>query len=171
MTFAAHGTVCPNDGASMTALSPFSLFTKLQHTCDMRYRPAVDQCRRRLLASQGLSAPVRKRQKVEAHAFDPSHCTRHATTICRAQAAFADPAVTGQPQQEATPNIDAKQSIPKKSSAYPFDQLEAKWQDYWLRRKTFRTPGINEIDKSKPKFYALDMFPYPRFELIHLATY
>ena len=163
MAFAAHGVGCPHEGASMIVLSPFSLFNKLQHTCDMRYRPAVDQCRRRFLTGYAFSAPGRKRQKVGAHALDPSLCTRHVTTICRAQAAVADPAVTGQPQQEATP--EAKQSITK-SSAYPFEQLEAKWQDYWLRHKTFRTPGIKEIDKSKPKFYALDMFPYPRFEQI-----
>ena len=169
MAFAAHGLGCPREGTSMVALSPFSLFNKLQHTCDMRYRPAVDQCRRRLLASHACSAPGRKRQKVGAHALDPAYCTRHVTTICRAQAAVADPAVNGQPQQEATPNLDAKQSIAK-SSAYPFEQLEAKWQDYWLRHKTFRTPGIKEIDKSKPKFYALDMFPYPRLKQISLAS-
>ena len=170
MAFAAHGIGCPNESASMTALSPFSLFTKLQHTCDMRYHPAVDQCRRRLLANHAFSAPIRKRQKVGAHGLDPSRCTRHATTSCRAQAAVADPAATGQSQQEATSNLDAKQPIAK-SSAYPFEQLEAKWQDYWLRHKTFRTPGIKEIDKSKPKFYALDMFPYPRFGQNHPAAY
>lgn len=161
MAFAAHGVGCFHEGASMNALSPFSVFTKLQHTCDMRYRPAVDQFRRRLLSSHTLGTSRRKRQKVGAHAIDPSHCTRHVTTVCRAQAAVADPAVTGQPQQEASSKPEVKQSLPK-SSAYPFEQLEAKWQDYWLRHKTFRTPGIKELDKTKPKFYALDMFPYPR---------
>jgi leucyl-tRNA synthetase len=33
---------------------------------------------------------------------------------------------------------------------------------HWLEHKTFRTPHITELDTSKPKFYALDMFPYPR---------
>ncbi len=33
---------------------------------------------------------------------------------------------------------------------------------HWLENKTFRTPHITELDTSKPKFYALDMFPYPR---------
>lgn len=170
MAFAAHGIGCSHESASMTALSPFVVLTRLQHTCDMRYRPAVDQCRRRLLTSHIFSVPGCKRQKVGAHALDLSQDTRHVTSVCRAQAAVADPAVTGQPQQEATPNLDPKQT-PTKSSAYPFEHLEAKWQDYWLRHKTFRTPGINEIDKSKPKFYALDMFPYPRSVQNCLASY
>ena len=49
-----------------------------------------------------------------------------------------------------------------KSSAYPFTEIEAKWQAYWEANKTFRTPDFHELDTSKPKFYALDMFPYPR---------
>lgn len=44
--------------------------------------------------------------------------------------------------------------------AYPFHEIEPKWQRYWQDNKTFRTP--DEIDPSKPKFYVLDMFPYPR---------
>ena len=45
--------------------------------------------------------------------------------------------------------------------AYPFHEIETKWQRYWEENRTFRTP--DEIDTSKPKFYVLDMFPYPRF--------
>lgn len=48
------------------------------------------------------------------------------------------------------------------SQAYPFTDIEAKWQAHWDEHKTFRTPDITELDTSKPKFYALDMFPYPR---------
>jgi leucyl-tRNA synthetase len=40
---------------------------------------------------------------------------------------------------------------------YNFKQIEKKWQNYWEENKTFKT--IN--DTSKPKFYTLDMFPYP----------
>ena len=52
-----------------------------------------------------------------------------------------------------------KQLVVKK--AYPFHEIEPKWQSYWEENRTFRTP--DEIDTSKPKFYVLDMFPYPRF--------
>ena len=47
-----------------------------------------------------------------------------------------------------------------RTGGYPFADIEAKWQKYWLENKTFATP--NQVDTSKPKFYALDMFPYPR---------
>lgn len=51
--------------------------------------------------------------------------------------------------------------------AYPFHEIELKWQRYWEENKTFRTP--DEIDTSKPKFYVLDMFPYPRS--LYLSSY
>ena len=41
---------------------------------------------------------------------------------------------------------------------YNHIKIEKKWQDYWDNNKTFKTDGY---DFSKPKFYALDMFPYP----------
>lgn len=52
--------------------------------------------------------------------------------------------------------------------AYPFHEIEPKWQKFWEENKTFRTP--DEIDTSKPKYYVLDMFPYPRF-LFSLILY
>ncbi len=41
---------------------------------------------------------------------------------------------------------------------YNFREIEKKWQRYWEDNKTFKT---DVWDFSKPKFYALDMFPYP----------
>ncbi|MBP5577932.1 MAG: leucine--tRNA ligase [Ruminococcus sp.] len=41
---------------------------------------------------------------------------------------------------------------------YDFTSVEAKWQKYWEEHETFKT---DVWDFSKPKFYALDMFPYP----------
>jgi len=41
---------------------------------------------------------------------------------------------------------------------YNFSKIEKKWQEYWEKNKTFKT---DVYDFSKPKFYALDMFPYP----------
>ncbi|MDG0871505.1 leucine--tRNA ligase [Paenibacillus thiaminolyticus] len=43
--------------------------------------------------------------------------------------------------------------------------LEKKWQQYWEERKTFAT----EENSSKPKFYALDMFPYPSGAGLHVG--
>ena len=39
-----------------------------------------------------------------------------------------------------------------------YSEIEKKWQKYWEENKTFKTDAW---DFSKPKFYALDMFPYP----------
>ena len=52
---------------------------------------------------------------------------------------------------------------------YDFQQIEKKWQEYWLKNKTFRTPEINELDKSKPKYYVLDMLPYPSGDGLHVG--
>ncbi|MFT5852823.1 MAG: leucyl-tRNA synthetase, partial [Verrucomicrobiales bacterium] len=54
---------------------------------------------------------------------------------------------------------------------YPFDEIEKKWQDRWAEEKTFSTPNPGDpgFDPSKPKFYALDMFPYPSGEGLHVG--
>ena len=41
---------------------------------------------------------------------------------------------------------------------YNFQKIEKKWQDYWDEKKTF---NVDTLDKTKPKYYVLDMFPYP----------
>ena len=49
--------------------------------------------------------------------------------------------------------------------AFDHKQIEQKWQNYWLENKTFKTSE----DKSKPKYYALDMFPYPSGAGLHVG--
>ncbi|MCB6215954.1 leucine--tRNA ligase, partial [Bacillus paralicheniformis] len=49
--------------------------------------------------------------------------------------------------------------------SFDHQTIEKKWQDYWLKNKTFAT----REDKSKPKFYALDMFPYPSGAGLHVG--
>jgi len=48
---------------------------------------------------------------------------------------------------------------------YNFKDIEKKWQQYWADNKTFKS----EIDLSKPKFYCLDMFPYPSGAGLHVG--
>ena len=50
--------------------------------------------------------------------------------------------------------------------AYNYKEIEKKWQEYWDKNKTFKT---DIWDFSKPKFYALDMFPYPSGQGLHVG--
>jgi len=52
---------------------------------------------------------------------------------------------------------------------YEHLEIEKKWQEYWLKNKTFKTPDIEKIDKSKPKYYILDMLPYPSGDGLHVG--
>ncbi len=48
---------------------------------------------------------------------------------------------------------------------YNFNEIEAKWQKYWADNQTFKA----ENKSDKPKFYALDMFPYPSGAGLHVG--
>ena len=48
---------------------------------------------------------------------------------------------------------------------YDFKKIEQKWQAYWAANQTFKA----EVDPSRPKYYVLDMFPYPSGAGLHVG--
>ena len=57
------------------------------------------------------------------------------------------------------------------SQRYEPGQFEARWQQHWLEHRTFRTPGPGDegFDPERPKYYVLDMFPYPSGAGLHVG--
>jgi leucyl-tRNA synthetase len=57
------------------------------------------------------------------------------------------------------------------SNVYDPRVLEPRWQERWLAEKTFaaRNPGDPGFDPSRPKYYVLDMFPYPSGSGLHVG--
>ncbi len=53
-----------------------------------------------------------------------------------------------------------------KKGSYKFSEIEKKWQQFWQKHKTFKA---NDCDDSKPKYYVLDMFPYPSAQGLHVG--
>ena len=50
-------------------------------------------------------------------------------------------------------------------AGYQHNEIEKKWQKYWENHKTFKA----KVDQTKPKYYSMDMFPYPSGAGLHVG--
>jgi valyl-tRNA synthetase len=74
-------------------------------------------------------------------------------------------APNGRWMAKGTPAERAKFALHSTGMAYDHKRIEAQWQQRWRERKTFRT--VN--DAALPKYYVLDMFPYPSGAGLHVG--
>ena len=49
--------------------------------------------------------------------------------------------------------------------AYEFKNIESKWQKYWSKNQTFKAENNSDL----PKYYVMDMFPYPSGAGLHVG--
>ena len=125
---------------------------QFQQSSNLAHLPTRNMCSigRTLLrncAAQRCHPLLQQQQGVLRHTPLGSRHVLHSTVEAAAPTA---PAV----------DTDASSAAQQASTAYPFPEIESKWQQYWEQQQTFRTP--EGVDTSKPKYYVLDMFPYPR---------
>jgi len=53
-----------------------------------------------------------------------------------------------------------------KKGIFEFGEIEKKWQRFWEKNRTFKA---KDCDPSRPKYYVLDMFPYPSAQGLHVG--
>ncbi|MDQ7013243.1 MAG: leucine--tRNA ligase [Planctomycetota bacterium] len=71
----------------------------------------------------------------------------------------------------ATPDESLPEIAPYRYTAALADTIETRWQAWWDEHETFRArnPGEDGFDSTRPKFYCLDMFPYPSGSGLHVG--
>lgn len=152
---------CQTTATSSLPFSPIAMPIQLHTSTRLHHLPSHLLPRPPLLRSALLlpacRRPLLRREFCNHERFGVSNCTKSSS---KNTVTVLVNAIDGQ-------KINEKHEKVKR--AYPFHEIEPKWQHYWEENKTFRTP--DEIDTSKPKFYVLDMFPYPRYGLFYSHSF
>ena len=70
-----------------------------------------------------------------------------------------------------TPDARTPSAPPARPRRHVYDaaEIEPKWQRIWREQQAFRTPDDPELLASRPKYYVLDMFPYPSGAGLHIG--
>jgi len=76
-----------------------------------------------------------------------------------------------QPTNPQAPRADAGDNLPFRYTAALADAMERRWQDEWDQRGAYTVPNPGEpgFNAAKPKYYVLDMFPYPSGAGLHVG--
>ena len=80
------------------------------------------------------------------------------------------PACTGA-HPNYSPRHPKDKIMAQRRKQFPFNEFESYWQKCWEKNKTFSVPnpGDEGFDPDKPKYYVLDMFPYPSGSGLHVG--
>ena len=115
-----------------------------------------------LVGSPSLAVVERSPPLATVKSAATQHCRIRADVWRPCPTSGSSPSASDARGVQALAGADPAKSSdgPKRNNGYPHKDIESKWQAYWSENQTFRTP--DQVDTSKPKFYALDMFPYPR---------
>ncbi len=101
---------------------------------------------------------------LKANLFKASPVTSQNLNFSRRPFGYHSTQVRSTVDEQTTTAVTEEGS--KSGPSYDFRGIESKWQEFWDKEQTFKTP---ERDPAKEKKYVLDMFPYPSGAGLHVG--
>lgn len=90
----------------------------------------------------------------------------HSINIAKRAFGFRASQLRSAVDEQTSADAPASEEGSSAGPSYPFKEIETKWQQYWDKEQTFKTP---ERNPEKGKKYVLDMFPYPSGAGLHVG--